>query len=483
MATIAGRIESFVGYVKAHATYLDHNKKLLDIQRGRLFPYIDEALKLQLHQQAYEKARQRIPPINVLQRINAKLSKIYSKAPTRIAEDDRTGELLSWYVDEMEANQRLGIANRYFNLFKAVALEPYLDTRTMRPRLRTIPFDRFIPVAYSDDAETPDAILTFVAKVRDARNGEQMIWRAVDKEGFCYFDLDKKDLTAEMEPLNPEGINPYQRLNYIYVNRDTESLVPVQDTDTLPMSVLLPLLLTDINFAHMFTAFSVVYGINLTDQGLVYSPGAFWALKSEQGSEAKPELGTLKPEADIDAGLSLVANQFALWLNTKGIKPGEVGEINASNFQSGVAKMLDEMDTSEDRNEQVPYFANAEKELWSLVLEACDPVWRAMGLNRQPSPATGTVSTTFPEQVPLVRRGAVIDEVSKEMEKGLTTRRRALKRLNPELTEAELDDLEKDIDEEKEANTPPEPKNQPPGEKGDLPPPPGGAEKEDDDAA
>src|SRR5690606_24336109 len=101
---------------------------------------------------------------------------------------------------------------------------------------------------------------------------------------------------------------------------------------------------------------SVMYGIDVDDQGIRYAPNAFWTFKSKVGSDQKPQVGVLKPSADIAQSLSLIANELALWLQSKDITPGAFGEINGTNFSSGIAKIIDNMDTSENRKEQVTIF-------------------------------------------------------------------------------------------------------------------------------
>jgi hypothetical protein len=318
------------------------------------------------------------------------------------------------------------------------------------PRLRVIPSDKFL--ALSEDSQDPTVLTTVViyqGKYRPTpTGGERRYFKAVDKFQFIYFDEDKRDITPMFTSVdNPDGLNPYGALPYVYINKSEDRIMPIQDTDTKRMAVLIPTLLADTNYASMFQAFSILYGIDVSDQGLKMAPNAFWTFKTEPGSDAKPEIGSIKPDMNVEGSLSLIASQLAFWLNSRGIRPGAIGEITASNFSSGISKMIDEMDTVDDRKTQVPHFKMAEESLWDLVLHKMHPVWAASGMleNKTPFAPTSFVTVTFPDQVPLSRRGELVKEAAEEINAGLTTNRRAIQRINPELSEEEVDNLMEEI--------------------------------------
>lgn len=458
------QIPALVEKAKANECYLAHNAELYDIYQGNLLKYVEEALGEQLSPQAFNQAKHRIPPINLLKRIMDKLAKVYASAPNReiVGGNQTDKDLLGWYSEHFAINRKMGVANVYFNLFKNCLLEPYLyqadSDEPGEPRLRIIPSDRF--VVYSTDSKdgtVPTGVITYEGKYRPTPTGQpRKYFKATTKSEVIYFDEDKRDCTAQFAPENPEGINEYGVLPYVYINRSETCIMPVQDSDTRRMAVLIPALLADTNYASMFQAFAVMYGINVTFEKLEKDPSAFWAFKTEAGSEQKPEIGTIKTEMDVDGSLNLIASQLAFWLNSRGIRPGAVGDVNGSNFSSGISKMIDEMDTAEDRKEQIPYFKEAEEKLWRLVFSFMHPVWSANGLleNRAVFTPTAKVTTTFPDQVPLTKRKDVIEEAVTELNNGLTTKERALKKINPELTDDEIQDLMAEIEAEKSAATP-----------------------------
>ncbi len=444
-------IPYLVNEVKKYDEYLHHNYELYNIYNGDLLQYIERELAKQLSPQSYEQAQFRIPPINILKRIMDKLSKVYAHPPQRICEGSESEkELFEWYAESFKINQNMALANAYFNLTKRALIEPYLYKPDPMlpgiPKLRIIPSHRVLVISYDkSDPTVPTLVVTYEGKYQATPTGQpRRYFKAVDKNQFVYFDEDKRDITQMFAPENnQEGINFYGALPYVYVNRSSDCVMPIQDTDTKRMAILIPTLLADTNYASMFQAFSILYGIDVSDQGLKMAPNAFWTFKSEIGVESKPQIGSLKPEMNVDGSLNLIASQLAFWLNSRGIRPGAIGDINGTNFSSGISKMIDEADTAEDRKEQVPYFKYAEEELWDLVLHKMHPVWSSLGLieNRTFFAATSYVTVQFPEQLSMQKRSELVKEAIEELRSGLTTKRIVLKRLNPDMSEEEIEEL------------------------------------------
>ena len=450
------QIPDLVKQVRQYTNYVAHNFELYDMFQGNLLPYVEEDLSRQLSPQSYEQARFRIPPINILRRIIEKLSRVYARPPLRIVEGTTSDqELAEYYFESFKINQTMSLCNSYYNLFKNCLLEPYLYKPEYEvsgvPKLRVLSSDKFI--ALSDDKQNPAALTTVViyqGKYKPTPTGtERRYFKAVNREQFIYFDEDRRDVTAMFAPLdNPEGINPYGVMPYVYLNKSEDTIMPTQDTDTKRMSILIPTLLADTNFASMFQAFSILYGIDVSDQGLKMAPNAFWTFKTEPGSDTTPSIGQLSPQMDVNGSLNLIASQLAFWLNSRGIRPGAIGEITASNFSSGISKMIDEMDTVDDRQMQVPHFKTAEEDLFDLVLHKMHPVWVDAGLidNRTKFGPASYVEVTFPEQTAIYSRDELVSSADAEIKAGLTTRRRAIKRINPEMTDADIDELIAEID-------------------------------------
>jgi len=439
--------------VKEKSDYLAHQHTLIDIFEGNLCKYVDADLKAQLSIQSYTQARHRMAPINILPKVIDKLTHIYQTPVVRSVEggSETDKELVAWYEKNLDLNVKMNSANELYNLCRSTLLYPFVADS--KPHLRVIMNDRF--VVYSTDPirpENPTHVILIAGK-----EGEKTIYWTWSAETFQITDSDEKiryDLMAVYN--NPAGINPIGRLPFVYVNASDYKLCPIIETDTLAIVKLLPVMLSDLNLAAMFQSFSIMYGIDLNDENISFAPNAFWRLKSDPTSDKKPEIGQIKPQVDFDQVLKLIESELSMWLGTKGIRAGAIGQLTPENVASGISKIIDEMDTFEARQKQVTEFQSAEKEFWDLLLNYMHPYWSETGQIDNPARFTPTaeVVTTFVKQLPQQSRGQIVTDIKNEFQAGFTSRKRALKVLNPELTDDQVEELMIEIDEERTIQEP-----------------------------
>lgn len=442
--------------IQAQANTLGHNAELFDIYEGNLLPYVLQDLKRQLSPQSYDQIQHRVAPVNVLKRLIDKLSKIYCETPARtLAIDDaKDQDLFGIYLKMMDFNTKMQLGNEFFNLFKNVAFEPYVSNR--KPALRVIPSDRF--VVWSNDSVDPTRATHF-AKLMGKQTvtdqyGKKKVVDIVylyTAEEFLVITTKGDILAAEMAKMaNPNGINPIGKLPIVYSSRSMVNLIPAIDTDTLRMTKIFPVLLSDLNFSVMYQAFSIIYGIDVDDQDIAMSPNAFWRFKSDPSTQSKPEIGVIKPQVDIQQVVGFIMAQLAFWLQSRNIRPGSTGTVTPENFSSGVSKIVDEMDTYEERQKQVPFFRQTEHELWELLMHGYHPYWvreKLIDETRLFAPSQ-SVEAEFAEQKPMVRRMDTLGEIEKELTLRLTTRKNSIQRLNPDMSEQQVDEFIAEIDQE-----------------------------------
>lgn len=454
-------IEMLHDHITGQQTTIAHNSDLFCIYEGDLLRFVVEDLKNQLSLESFSMAKKRIPPINVLIRLIDKLSKIYQQNPARSVVADTGSEkddvLLEWYSSSMDINNIMNCSNEFLNLFKSNLIQPYVYKGM--PKLRSIASDSFTVYSDSDiDPTRPTHVITFHSIVEQGQ--EVKLYYVYTDEEFMIFDQYQTLRTDLMEHFgNPEGVNIAGKIPFVYVNKSKNLLIPKIDTDIKKMTILLPVMLADLNFAVMMQAFSIIYGVDIDDKGIKMSPNAFWRFKSDESTDKTPQLGVLKPQVDTASTLQLIQSEIGLWLQTRGIKPGAVGQLTAENFASGISKMIDEMDTSEERQKQVSIYQNVESELWNLITQHMHPMWRkqnAINTSLEWSPGV-EIRTDFSEQLPLLNRGDIVADLKLEMEAGFTSRFRAIKKLNPRMSDAEVEALMQEIDEENVKTTATEP--------------------------
>jgi hypothetical protein len=123
---------------------------------------------------------------------------------------------------------------------------------------------------------------------------------------------------------------------------------------------------------------------------------------------------------------------------------------------SGISKLVDEMDTFEARQKQTEVFAKLEMDLWDLIINTMHPYWveNQMIDNRQSWSFGVKVKTKFSVQLPAQSRGQFVRDTREEFAAGFISRKSALKRLNPEKSDTEIDDMILEIDEERGLSEP-----------------------------
>lgn len=420
--------KGLVEYYYSYSNTLEHNKKLFEIYEGDLLKYILHDLQKQLSANSYNTIQHRVSPINVLRKLIDRLSKIYQQGVIRELNEPSTKniELFGWYLSQLSIDMKGTQWNESYNMYKNSALEPYVDAFGF-PKLRVIPSTSF--VVKSNDPTDPMRVTHYV-KCMGKYNNKHYFYLYTDQEFLAVNDQGQVIDEIMMSLNNPEGVNPFGKIPMVYVNYSKNELMPRPDTDLLSMVKLFPILLSDLNFSIMFQTFSVMYGIDINADNIPFSPNTFLSFKSDPTSDKTPSIGTLKPEADIEAVMNYIFEVMSVWFNTRGIKTGEMGSLQKN--ASGISKMLDELDVNESRAQQIEVFEEAEEKLWELLIENMIPIWvRMPGFQNKAEFDLGTsVEVEFKEPEVMESTQSVIDNQIKLLQNGLTTRKKAIMKIH-----------------------------------------------------
>lgn len=427
-----------IDYVKAHKDFLNLNAETLDIYDGNLKPYVDSVLRSSLSDNYYQAIKDRILPINILQRFINKVSTTYSKPPQRECEDEALKEYLEYYESEFDINNTCSIADTYSNMFKGFALEPHIN-KDGNPRLRVLPFDRFLVM--SDSKESPEEETIFIKIMgKKGKEDDSILLHVYTDTEFDAFYLSGAEASEYL--VDNQGVNLIGVIPFVYGKRQKHKLLPTQDTDTLAITKAIPVILTDGAGALMFQCFSIFFGVDINAENMKMSPNAFWSLKSDKDSDKTPVVGTIKPEADTQKVLEYVANIFILWLETKGIRVGSMGNVSGGNVASGISKIIDEMDASELKRRSMEWFQLDEEELWCEKLPKIHNYWIKSGLvdpAKMPPMIVNTeeveIEVEFEKPTPMISRAEELANVKTELDMGIITKEIAIKLLHPDYSE------------------------------------------------
>lgn len=397
----------------------------------------------------------RIVPINITQKIINKLAMVYRQAPMRspVLENDGDQTLVDLYTDSFNLNEKMKSANRFFKLHKHTALEPFVD-RDGVPRMRVLPSQTYTPL--SDDPIQPERPTGFVKHViTDNQDPSKMRFHYWTDERFWILDGEGNMVGDEMSALdNAEGVNPFGKIPFIYVpENDDGRLIPISDDDLISMQFVICALLSDLTFASKYQAWSIytLTGVDSTET-VGMNPNSVLFLPEGASFNA------VKADIDIDSMLAQVEAHVGLLLTTKNLSVGDItGDVSAaSNAASGVAKMIDRSETTEDRMDQEAYFVNAERRLWELWAHDMLPV--LVAANRIAPDWQGQFSPEFelaiefPDQKPVVSDKELIEVELMKLDGGLTTKKRAMQSLFKDMSSEQVDALIAEIEEQKRSN-------------------------------
>lgn len=428
--------KQIIDYVKAHRDFLAYNTQALDIYEGNLLPYIDSILKSSLSANYYHSIKDRILPINILQRYIDKVSTTYSKPPVRSSEIEASNEFVEFYSKTFNINNSGSIADVYSNLFKGFAWEPYVDKNGV-PALRELPFNSFLVM--SDSMVNPEEETIFIKFMgKQTEDEESMLLFVYTDTEFDAFYLN--GMEASQYLIENQGVNVIGTIPFVYGKRQKNRLIPVLDSDMLSIAKALPVMMTDAAGAQMYQSFSIIYGVDISIENAKMSPNALWSIKSDRESDKNPQLGVINPTADTDKIVSFITTTFSLWLETKGVRVGSVGQVDGSNLSSGISKIIDEMDVWELKKKSQYWFKKDEEELWNVKLPKIHNYWIKSGLLNpsmlppmMPEEQDPEIYVEFEAPKPMISRSEEIAHIKAELELGTMTLEQAIKKLHPEM--------------------------------------------------
>lgn len=430
---------------------INTNRKALEIYEGDLHKYIYKTMEKTLSKNYFDTIKERIIPINVLTRIIEKLAKVYAYDVKR--ESNNFQDFVDEFNEFISTDDVMLEAEEISFLHKGFLLSPYLDHEN-EPKVRVLPYDRFLPL--SNDRNNPQrmtGVIIFMGKVGHEGRECNLFHYWSDSE-FIPFTDNKMIYEPDLIEGVDDGSNPMGFIPYVYGNRAKTKLIPNPDSDMLKLSQIIPIVLSDLGGAIMYQCFTILYGIDVKTANLKMSPNAFWDIKSDPKSEKTPEIGSIKPEADVDKVLEFVRNIFTLWVETKGVRVGSIGTMDGGNSSSGISKIIDEMDTSEVRKKSMKKLRKEEKELWYL-LARMNNYWieSVEGYtNTSVNLDEFDIQIEYTEFKPQLTRKELFETVHSEYKEGYLDARGAIEKLYPEL---EGDALENRINELEERSVMP----------------------------
>jgi hypothetical protein len=426
--------------------------KRFQFYSGNIIPVLQEAFAKEFQKpETITELGHRMVPLNIVKKIVNKLAGLYIETPVREAtnkdEDDQLLiDNLSWF---MSFNQRQKEANRYFKLYKRNLQEVYIDKNGF-PQVKNLP--RHTYEVYSHDPLSPaipDVVVKILNEVGEPEDHSYAFYTA--NQHVVVNGKGETDTELMNSMNNPDGVNPYGVLPFIYINESSFMVSPLPNDDLLRNSILVCTLLSDLAFASKYKTFNINYIIGY-DGELPSNPNSIVSLpRNPDGSE--PKIGSISPEFDMQQQLTLIQEITSTLLSTNNLSANALkANIDAFGPQSGIAKALDESQSIEDKKDQQEYFIKAEEQFWTLMKENFMPYWQKTNMLNDAIKREFSSDFDIMIQLREPKVQITVEEQIKisndRIQSGFSTHARELQFLYPELDTEELEELENEILEE-----------------------------------
>ena len=455
-----------------HQDYLQFNQKLYKVYEGQVKQDVVDSLRQEIiSPSAFNRAIQRIPSINVIQKSVQKLSKVYAHEPKRLTDNAVDKEIMDNILKHSNLNDALNTSNSIYNLHKGCVIEPFIVDGMFK--FRVLAYHQFLP--YSDDVVDPTNMTVLVKLL--GREKRVFYETKFDQEGNKLDtsdeqvrDVDILSLTSDkefmiidssgdirMDKMKEMGVtttkNPFGTIPGCYLNASKFELVPYPNQAGYDISILIPKLLTDLNFAAQYMSHSIIWTKNANINSAELNPDAVVDLGDTEEGQGEPDIGVIDPKVDIEKILQLVEFELSSYFASVGIKTTTQGSMMPGREASGFAKAMDEGDASQERQLQVEMYKDVEKKLWDIISKMQNTMSNSVSLKerRKFTPTfTETLSVKFAEMKVLKSDKQKLEEIKMQQDQKLMSRRQALKVIHPDFTEVQLDNWEKELDDEKD---------------------------------
>ena len=474
---LADLIPEIIDHFERYRDYLESNRRIYEILEGQLFDEVDRSLRAEMiSDTAYRRARERIPPINVMKKTTDKLSKVYIEKPVRRGSTMVDNDIMGNITKRANLDNQMVVANNFYNAQRMFAIEPYVHEG--KHAFRVLGGHQFLP--FSDDPMDPNNLTVFIklmgneivkAAPKFDENGNKVdnsdevrqvtVLGLYSDDEFLIIDTggairtDKMQaMGLNMQPGQRMFKNRFGRIPFYYGKKSRTELVPFPNKEGLDISILIPKLFADLNYAAQYMSHSIIWIKNASISGQEINPDAVVDLGERTEENGDPEMGVITPSVDIPNVISMIQSQMSMYLSSIGIKATSDGAVTPGREASGVAKAIEEGDTTAERKMQVEFFRDVEMHLWDLISDM-QAVWVKNGV-LSPEAERRTFSQNFvddftiifAEMKPLKTTRQKIEEIQLLRDQKLITKKRAIKLIYPEMSDVQIEEWLEELKDE-----------------------------------
>lgn len=377
--------------------------------------FVVELLLRQFDLETVEEMRYALANISIVKKVVGKLARVYSNGVERtISDDENATKNLKELEKKLDVNTAVQKTNRFLKLHRNVDLFikpcPTYESETsvkwgiklevLAPHLYDVVEDYYdrtkamcvilsdyqppcTQLAQMDGRRSPVPLTTIVSDAK-ADQKDQVIadspqdQRSYDGENKTYVFWSKKyhftcNRQGEIiqDENNPDNKNPMGVFNHINFAIDQDgSFWAEGGDDMIDGAVLINALITHTNHVGTVQGYGQFYmtGENLP-RSVKVGPTKAIIAEYKKDEQAKPEMGFLNANPQLDSLRGLIEMYIALYLTTNNLSTSGVSTQLSSgkDMASGIAMIIDKAESLEDVQDQRQVFIDKEPDMWEAI--------------------------------------------------------------------------------------------------------------------
>lgn len=426
-------LKEILELIKQNKPIMDAHREIINLSEGNIIPYVADLVAQEFSSpNSRREIMNRIVGLPVAQKVVNKLSETYTEAPVRHSENDQ--EIVDLISESTDLNCVMEQANKYLEACGSAMLELFTDGEGLR--LRAIAPTDFI--VHSEDLYDPDSKPTMIIK----RMADE--WWYVVTPDFRYHIIEGK-IAGEIE------VNELGLTNFIYMKKGS-GLVPPVNEKLKQLTVVPSTILSCLNAGLIYSSHSLMTVVGLQPTSgedgqkakLEYSPRSILSFEPTN-PESTGNLQVIEPKIKLTETMAYLGDMLTAYLALNDVR---TNIIEGDNSASGIAKAIDNSDSSTQTLKSQTFFQKIEKELWDKIATYNNYLVDNTPFVGSKFTPDFEISIQFKVPQPMVSRKEQIEETRSLLDAGLLTKRRALKALFPYETDEMLDERLTELNEQ-----------------------------------
>lgn len=463
--------------------------------------YVVDLLLRQFDQDTVEEMRYALSNISIVKKVIDKLARVYSNGVVReISGDEEATKKLKTLEKRLDVNTAVKKANRFLKLEKNVdlfvkpcpvydvkggvkwtakleAYLPYLydvveDYYDRTKAICVILSDYQPPstsLANMDGKRSPIAPAVDMSAVTNGKDDTIADSAADQSQSDCnkktyifwsknyHFTCDSSgNIIQDIE--NEKNLNPLKVFNHINFSIDQDGAFWAEGGDDLiDGAILINALITHTMHVGTVQGYGQFYmtGENLP-RSIKVGPTKAIIAEYKKDEQAKPEMGFLNANPQLDSLRGLIEMYIALYLTTNNLSTSGVSTqlSGGQALPSGIALILDKAESLEDIQDQRQVFIDKEPDMWEAINQILSVygdqhlVEELKGLEL-PKDFKNNLTIKFHDPSPIMSEAEKLGNMKLRQELGIDTIISLMMKDDPSLTEEQAEEKLKKLVEQK----------------------------------